>query len=503
MSHTHRGLVVGWNVLYPDIFSVFNAGGSVRHTACLYYQRNKIPGIIFHGPRIVIWKTSRPQLICEAAGLAILDHQKWHCKMGFLATRNRHLHAVWSRCCIIFLSPAIAAFAPNWMPLILVGGAIIEGYGLVVTKFRVPNSVKISAVLFGAIVLWGWASAFWSISPSVSIVTSAKILALGFCGLVLIVAAANSDGAHRRAIEIAMVLGTAVLAAQISFELLTDGAVTRLLRSSSTGAWQEDIVLLKPGASVLALFAWPAARILWLRVSPIAAILLVAVSVAAIFNISAYSACLALGVGGVIFGWALFSPPLAARSVAFGMVVIVLAAPVLVSSVTPGPWMRALPDRVQYSAYHRVIIWNFTAQSIADKPALGWGLRASRSVPGGNERFDINRDLEYDPPMFDSPATRMALHPHNGALQIWLELGLIGIALSLALLGPIPLRAAQNVKERSRTASQLAMFAVAFTIACLSFGLWQSWWMALLWLAVAQSADFSEFADAPETVLAK
>ena len=66
------------------------------------------------------------------------------------------------------------------------------------------------------------------------------------------------------------------------------------------------------------------------------------------------------------------------------------------------------------STYHRLLVWGFTADRIEERPVLGWGLNASRAVPGGAKSLDVSE-----------PA--LPLHPHNAALQWRLELGILGV----------------------------------------------------------------------------
>ena len=78
---------------------------------------------------------------------------------------------------------------------------------------------------------------------------------------------------------------------------------------------------------------------------------------------------------------------------------------------------------------------------------------------------------------------RMPLHPHNGALQVWLELGAVG-ALVAALLAMVTAsRLAAPSLEPVVRAGGLAVLIAAAVELSLSYGMWQSWWIAVLWLA--------------------
>jgi len=108
-------------------------------------------------------------------------------------------------------------------------------------------------------------------------------------------------------------------------------------------------------------------------------------------------------------------------------------------------------------------------QKIDEKPILGWGLDSSRAIPGG-------RDLS------DAYGERLSLHPHNAALQLRLELGLPGLLLALALLLWIVWVPGRDPK---RGPMVLGVTTAATTIALMSYGIWQSWWIAALCLAAA------------------
>jgi exopolysaccharide production protein ExoQ len=123
-------------------------------------------------------------------------------------------------------------------------------------------------------------------------------------------------------------------------------------------------------------------------------------------------------------------------------------------------------------------IWQFTAESIAVRPVAGWGLNASRSIPGGTDEV--------------SPGTnRLPLHPHNAILQWWLELGAVGAAIGTALIVSVVFRAGQIGGVAGPDAAgpaALAATASALTVALVSYGIWQSWWIATLWLATTFTA---------------
>jgi O-antigen ligase len=80
---------------------------------------------------------------------------------------------------------------------------------------------------------------------------------------------------------------------------------------------------------------------------------------------------------------------------------------------------------------------------------------------------------------------QMPLHPHNAPLQWWMELGLPGAALG-ALAGIAAVAAAMRARnDPAGRAAALGLVAAGMTVAVISYGAWQSWWLFAMYLAAA------------------
>ncbi len=85
-------------------------------------------------------------------------------------------------------------------------------------------------------------------------------------------------------------------------------------------------------------------------------------------------------------------------------------------------------------------------------------------------------------------------HPHNFAIQVWFELGLVGVLLTAALIA-LAFRAIARIPEPIRAAA-LATAVAIWTVAFVSHGAWQAWWWCLVglvaltitWAAMARRA---------------
>ena len=378
------------------------------------------------------------------------------------------------------LAPPLSVFAPAGMaPLVALVMLACNGRA----SLAAARSYAAVLALLALISAWGAITAFWSPIPGHSLLESGRFLLLATGGTLVLGQAAALDYREAARLGIALVAGIVIAVLLLQIELRSHEAITRHLigvpaaRLAAAGLSRYD-----RGITVLLLLAWPAAVALaarrhWLGV----ALLAVAVGVT-VSEFNSRAALLALVIGVAVASLAASRP----RLVAFGLV----GGVVLVASVFPAVApdgggvnrIRAALPALPESAIPRLEIWRFVAERIGDRPILGWGMDASRAVPGGKS---LVIDLYPEVKMNDR-AEALPLHPHNAALQWRLELGLPGTLLALATLALMLWRVAH---DRTRAGWQHALAfgyaAACLTMALLSFGAWQAWWLSTLWLGAA------------------
>jgi O-antigen ligase len=293
-------------------------------------------------------------------------------------------------------------------------------------------------------------------------------------------ALAEDATAHLRRIVPAMVAGLGLGIALLAF----DQASGNMFRLAVRGfpEWTERITFgLKPAVSVLALMLPLLLLVPGLSRAALSALLACAVAVA--LWLPGDSAKIATVAGlGVAF-LARLRPVFATRAMAVGLALMFLAGPALLAAaLARGPDLSALPP----SAAHRVLIWDFTLARIGERPWLGWGMDASRSLPGHRDTFD-ERTLDRfgltapeERIRFGRHAAQLPLHPHNAALHIWLETGMVGAVLAAALLAALAFGLGATPSIAS---AGLGALASGIVTGFLSFGVWQPWWVATLMLA--------------------
>lgn len=159
------------------------------------------------------------------------------------------------------------------------------------------------------------------------------------------------------------------------------------------------------------------------------------------------------------------------RLAALGMLLALIFAPLYVGQIN-ALIPQKIHDTVGYgSMMIRGEIWREYAALVWEKPIFGFGLEASNAVAGSPFAVALTEEqlrlLSFS-------------HPHNAAVQIWFEFGAAGAILTASLLGLL-LIAMEKLKGADLSVATLTAIGV-FTVAFVSHGAWQAWWICLVGL---------------------
>ena len=134
-------------------------------------------------------------------------------------------------------------------------------------------------------------------------------------------------------------------------------------------------------------------------------------------------------------------------------------------------WSQPVASRIPPSTLDRLEIWHRSAVAVIEEPLLGYGIGISRYLP-------IPEDLSSLYKYFTVPTT----HPHNAPIQIWLELGLIGVVIMLLLIGLVsaPIR---RIKGHLKIVAFATGVSIIFT-GLVSYGFWQETWLSIIGMTV-------------------
>jgi exopolysaccharide production protein ExoQ len=283
---------------------------------------------------------------------------------------------------------------------------------------------------------------------------------------------------ERRSIGRALRIGILLALLLLSVERFANAPLTRLWLGISSDQYLA-LARFDRGITVLVLALWPA--IFAMERPRHRGFLAIAVMATTVIMSSA-TAMLAglLGIG--IYAAARFAPRCVAGAMIAGMLALAVAIPLATPSYDTVVALHQNDTWIKPSGIHRLLIWRFGADRVAERPLLGWGMDASREIPGGKTDFNTMLPALH----YGDRIEAMPLHPHDAALQWQLELGLPGLVLGLGIviwtLWQIGWRARLAPDRR---AGALALAAAALAIGMLSFGIWQSWWLSTLWLTAA------------------
>ena len=373
-------------------------------------------------------------------------------------------------CCEAGLNAAAVLFFPLLVLVprgvaALVATAGLCGAGLVlsasVPRPRPRPLLAAAATLLGCLLVWGTASAIWSVDWLRSLVVAVRLAGLFAVGLVL-TDAASSIKATRR-LTFCLLGGLTLGVGMAATDLVTHGA----LGAPFTERAYQPAALNRASVSFAILLLPMTAALLQggLTLPPF----LFATAIAAIIFALAGTSAKAALTAGLPIGLLLYlSRTRVAYAAAVVAVLVIITAPLTFARFGELSMLTETADAVKLSAGHRLLIWSFVGDRIAERPLAGWGLDSSRSIPGGQ---DLIRPDE----------TWLPLHPHNTPLQLWLELGAEGAVL-FALVVALAWHALASAPwSRAFGAAAGASLAIALIACFTTYGIWQEWWLGSLW----------------------
>ncbi len=371
---------------------------------------------------------------------------------------------------VVVLTPAIAyvgnlGFAP--MAALLGMGA------LVLIGRKASPSVGVAILL--ALLLWALASMSWSpaapLHPdfhrykSVEALTGIKLVfELAFYTTLVMAMRQVSDATAAR-VSLILALGLAALAALTAVEAVDGAVLYQWIKGAAHQKTRPDLAARNVARAcyVAAVFFWPAVlRLRRAHLPLLVAVLVVGLGVSAtLFKVD--SPILALLLAAGVFAAVQAFGRGAIWVLLIGAVVYFASAPLVADYATHLFHPHAVAAGIAKQSWAvRLDIWRFASGEIMQNPLRGWGLDASRSWPNN-----------------------IPLHPHDAALQLWLELGVAGAALAALFWAWLFVRIGAMVEVDRNMAAAAAAAATAYlTIGALSFGVWQEWWLAVGAVAV-------------------
>jgi len=325
-----------------------------------------------------------------------------------------------------------------------------------------------AAWTMGAFLVWSLASPLWSLYPDRSLAFLPDLTAICLISMAAVTAADRLPARVSRTPSLAVfgglyavVLGTALI--EFLFDL-------PLLRALHAGGLLGDVprpFMLNRTMTFLELSVWPLLAVIGSRGPKWLAVPLIALLVLVLWLGDSLAAATALTVGAITaaLAWTL-SPRHLARGLGLTVVVGIFVLPWLLCF---GPMVfKPGPDVLPITSVARLEILTLYAAPLAAQPILGWGLHTATKVP----------HTVLDPSLFQiiDPNT-MALHPHNNIVEIWVELGVVGVILT-AGLALLAVRWIARRPTRVGRATSAAALTSTMVVCLSAYGVWQADWLA-------------------------
>ncbi len=400
---------------------------------------------------------------------------------------------LWLLPVFLALSPVVAVLKPNLVPVHVVGIGLAAALPSLLAERRAWGQHAHSDRRAGAqewlrepvllivagLLAFAWISEIWSTNAGYGAVTAVRLTGMAAVGVFALVALSGLESQQRRNAAIALAWGGVVVVAAYAANAVSGGVILVTVRHYVLG---DDLVLpewlqLPTRASALLVVAiWPLTQAVARQIDWRLAIALVVALGLCALDLPMRAVILAFAVSALCWAvayWGSRRIPLIA-GIALAAIIVILP-PILSLPVPRALIGDAVLTQAELSATHRLKIWEFTLSKIAERPLLGWGLAASR---------ELGKTAEPSTGAGSEPEINvMPLHPHNNALQVWVELGVLGALIFGALCVAVGWKISRLGHDPGWRACAFATFASYMTIGGLSYGVSQTWWVATAWLA--------------------
>jgi exopolysaccharide production protein ExoQ len=370
----------------------------------------------------------------------------------------------------ILLAPLVAVTVPRGLAPLVIACCVIGTVMFRLDQGRWPVPSMRWLLIVGCFLAYGALSALWSIRPAQSLRQALELAYTLIPALLFATAAVQTplpvlDERRIRWFLLAYFAAIVLL----MLDLLHGLPVYLLMRGGVSRDSELEGSLINRNMVAMAALCWPAFQTFWLRREWGAAALLPVGMIVLVTGGSSESAMVGLLIGLITLAIAMVAPTFTRIALGVGVVVTFFG------TIPAMEWLYSLDlvdhTHLPFSFLHRIEIWHYASNLVFEKPLFGWGLDSSRSLA---EKVIVERG-GYEFPV-------LPIHPHNAFLQVWLELGLVGVCFGIAI-GLTVLRGIGQLPRQSQPVA-LAAFAGSMAMISVAYGVWQVWWIGVLILSL-------------------
>jgi O-antigen ligase len=403
-----------------------------------------------------------------------------------------------------------------WAPLLLVSYRlsfvpylIICLIAIPIHRFKVDRSMISLISLFLLFVFWCGISVFWAFDPPYALKEFLKILPFFLGGISLVCYFQHVPRSQAQSLIYAFLVGVLITFCLLFVDNVVGFELTKWKKwevgSSLTKTYSYAILalILSVNLGLSNIYSTQMKR--WMRI---------VISLFSFCGLLIFSRQYDFDAGPVALMIMAFSYLIALLFpqgfpifIRYGMVALFFASPLIIAQIlTPPTWGFILEKEINPSHLQRLEILEWGANLIKEKPFQGYGFgqvrklnEISRPRDYGNHWPDdileernlariLNQKAEHQIDLITHAPPRYwganACHMHNGFMQIWVELGLIGvlIAATLFFMGLKKIETFQvSQHQRAHFYGFLMALMLVFSV---SFGPWETWWLSSMVLLI-------------------
>jgi len=339
---------------------------------------------------------------------------------------------------------------------------------LVLPAWQAARAAPLAAGLATAAIAWFCLTSAWSVYPRADELYKLALLTPLYIAAVY--ACMRMGAREVRLAAPVLLTGALALGAFFAIEALAGLPIAVAFHGWLHGLTDPEGALgiatrrLSRGTTAFIMLAGPAGLWFWLKGGYAwrsAALFLLATSAIAAASFEVAANIIAFAGGLVALAFALRWPRMTLQVILAGTALTVLVAPPIMGALVAF-FPDSLAERLPLSWHWRLEIWGFAVERIAERPLLGHGLGAGRTL----SETVMLRGIEID---------RMPIHAHNAGLHIWMETGAVGALLSAWTLLALARSAGRAVLGAPLSAGLACAGSVWLVSVMLGYGVWQEW----------------------------
>lgn len=334
---------------------------------------------------------------------------------------------------------------------------------------------KIIIFAFALFLDWALITVIWSIDWKHSLVTWLQLAVLVAFGTILISSAKSIQKNKAERVLEYLFLGIGISLVLFLFQKETNGLLYQAFYKLKGEIREYKVTDMNRAACLLAVIFWPCFIFLFEKYKKYSYLLALSTFLV-IFNLESLSAKTGFVAGALTF---IFFKIFKAKFYHLLSIAIIIFAGLFVYTISNLSQKEILEQQTNlpHSSIHRLLIWNFSFEKIKEKPVFGFGFDSSSEIPGGQKIIKIENKI------LDKGWTYLPLHSHNIIMQTWLELGAIGLIILLSSIFILINAIGKSALSVNLKATSFAAIAGYFTIALTGFGMWQFWWVSVIFIS--------------------